>query len=88
MTKAKLFKVCRGILHNSPLDKPLSQANVKWLWNNVYKYHPNRDYKYEDIVSITPRHNWEYGNNNFAFWVETTDGNGDFWSFQKAIRNK
>ena len=87
MTKKFLTERCRELLYNN-IDKELSKDDIKWLWEEVYKYHPNRDYSYDDIMKVTPKHNWSYGNKNYGFFVETKDGNGDFWSFPKSIANR
>jgi len=87
MTKKSIIEQCKYLLHKE-VDTPLNEEERKWLWNEIYQYHPNRDYNYDDIVSITPKHNWDYGNKNIAFEFLTTDGSRDFWSYQKALSNR
>ena len=86
MTKKDLTEKCRKILYDN-IEKKLDNDTMEWLWNNVLIYHPNRTYKFEDVISITPKHNWEFGNKNYAFEVETHDGVKEFWSFYKCIKN-
>ena len=87
MTKKELTSKCKEILHSN-IDKTLNEEDTAWLWNNIFYYHPNRTYTFDDIVSITPKHNWDYGNKNIAFEIVTADGTKDYWSYVKCIANR
>ena len=96
MTKKELANRVRTIIacHKQP-EKPgketyttLSSEEIDWLWLEVFSYHPDsKNLRREDIIAVTPKHNYEYGScYNIALYVETKDGNATFWSFNNCIK--
>ena len=85
MKKYELRKKVIEIRDNN-MFKHLSEDDKKWIWDNLYKFHPSRTYSYEDIEWIMPTINKD-GYNTRAFLFRTKDGVEDFWSIDKALGN-
>ena len=95
MTKKELANRARNIIANHKLPgtpgketyTALSLEEINWLWFEVFRYHPDsKNLHREDIIAVTPKHHYEYGCYNVAFWVETKNAGAAFWSFNKCIK--
>ena len=85
MTKKQLKEEWLKLRDNN-MFKRLNEEDMKWVWDNIYKFHPHRTYSYEDVEWIMPSINKaQYCTKGML--VHTKDGVEDFWSVEKCLRN-
>lgn len=72
-------------IRDNNLGKKLNDEDKKYVWDNCFVWHPNRDINFDDIEYIMPAINKaKYYTKAFLFMLK--DGTVDFWSIDKALR--